>query len=532
VPDKNEIMQIAEHSAHGGYYLFVGNTLSTGILAISSIIIARLLGPADYGLFSLSIVVPSILIGLIDFGITSAITRFSAKFKAEGRDSEVRRVIKTGLLFELIVGIIASLFCLIFSDLLSTYLINRPEASFYVRIASFLILFQTLLNVLSSAFIGLDRVKANALVMVIRASTKFLLSPLLIILGFGILGALLGHILCYIIAVAAGIASLGLMLYKGHGDHGSNSSIFKTMLKYGAPLYASGLLGLFSLQYQTIIIAFFATNIEVGNFQVTTLFSTAMAILTYPFIALFPAFSKLDSQNGRLGQFFRRSVKYTAILLVPASVAIAVMSKDLIYTFFGSDYNLAPTFVAFYILLNLTAGLGSAVFGYLFNGIGRTDVNLKSSLINLLIFVPLAPLLTLSYGIMGLIGSFFISGFCSLLYVLLIAFKQIKISPDIRTSAKIYLVSAISALSLFIFLTFSPFNSILNLIVGGVIFCIIYLTFLPAVGIVNFTDIEIFRLTFQKIKSLQIILKFLLQYETKILEFKQRLSKRLETRVS
>jgi hypothetical protein len=85
---------------------------------------------------------------------------------------------------------------------------------------------------------------------------------------------------------------------------------------------------------------------------------------------------------------------------------------------------------------------------------------------------------------------------------------------------------------LFIFLTFSPFNSILNLIVGGVIFCIIYLTFLPAVGIVNFTDIEIFRLTFQKIKSLQIILKFLLQYETKILEFKQRLSKRLETRVS
>jgi len=75
--DENEVVQIAKESARGGYYLFVGNTLSTGILTVASIIIARLLGPNDYGLFSLTIAVPSLFIGLVDFGITSAITRFS-----------------------------------------------------------------------------------------------------------------------------------------------------------------------------------------------------------------------------------------------------------------------------------------------------------------------------------------------------------------------------------------------------------------------------------------------------------------------
>lgn len=526
MPHENEIMQIAEHSAHGGYYLFIGITLSTGILAISSIIIARLLGPADYGLFSLSIVVPSILIGLIDFGIPSAITRFSAKFKAEDKNPEVGNILRAGFMLEIAVGIVTSAFCFLFSDLLATYIINRPEASFYVKVVSFLILFQTVFNLVNSALIGLDRMKNSAFIMIVRAFTKILLSTVLIILGFGILGALLSHILCYIIAVAVGIASLSLMFSRNHSDYRSYSEILKTMLKYGAPLYTSGLLGLFILQYQTIIIAFFASNIEVGNYQVATLFSTAIALLVYPITALFPAFSKLDTRKEQLSQLFRRSVKYTALLLVPASVAIAVLSKDLVYTFFGSEYNLAPTFAAFYILLNLYAGLGNAVFPYLFSGIGRTDVILKASLINMLVFVPTAPLLTQSYGIIGLIMSLFMSNFCSLLYLLLTTVKKVKASLDISSSAKIYLASTISALLLFIFLGYSRFGSILNLIIGGAFFCAVYLTLLPIIGIINFTDIEIFRQVSEKIRSLRVILKFLLGYETMILQFRQKLSRR------
>lgn len=516
--DESDIVQIAEYSARGGYYLFLGNTLSTGILAISSIIIARLLGPENYGLFSLVIVVPSLFIGLVNFGITSAITRFSAKFRSEGRNPEVRSVIKTGLFFELAVGIIASIFCFLFSDVLATYLINRPEAGFYIKVASLLILFQTLFNTLSSTFLGLDNMENNAVTMTIRAVTKLLLAPSLIILGFGILGALLGHISCYIVAVMAGVAILSLKLRKNRGDHKTGSGILKSMLKYGAPLYASGLLGLFIGQYQTIIIAFLTSNTEIGNFQVAALFSTAITLLVYPFTALFPAFSRLNPKNGQLSQFFKRSVKYTALLIVPASAAIAVMSKDLVFTFFGPDFNLAPTFVAFYILMNLYAGFGSAVFGFLFSGIGRTDIVLKSSLINLLVFVPLAPLLTASYGIMGLIATLFISVFCSLLYLLLTAVKKINASLNVSASAKIYLASAISALFSLTFLSASPFGSIPNLIFGGTIFIFAYLTLLPAIGVINLTDIEIFKMMFHKIKSLWPILKLLLSYEMKVLE--------------
>ncbi|MBT0159174.1 oligosaccharide flippase family protein [Candidatus Bathyarchaeota archaeon A05DMB-2] len=516
---ENEIMQVAESSAHGGMYLFIGNALSTGILAVSSIIIGRLLGPDNYGLFSLAIVVPSLLVGLIDFGIVSAITRFCAKFRAEGNDCSVRRVVKYGIIFELIVGLIASLFCFTFSDSLSLLVINRPEAGFYVRIGSFLILFQALFNVISAAFIGLNREKINVLVMAVRAFTKFSLSPLLIIVGFGIFGALLGHVVCYVIAVAVGVVYLSLLLYKGHTDDDPSPGIFKTMLRYGAPLYISGLLGLFLLQYQTIILAHFASNAEIGNFQVATLFETAMAVLSYPFIALFPAFSKLTNENGQLGQFFRRSVKYTAMLVIPATIAIAVLANDIIYVFYGSDFTLAPTFVAFYILLNLFAGFGTSVLGYLFNGIGRTDVALKSALINFVVFLPASLILTFLFGVMGLIGSLFVCSFFTLTYSLAVTYKQVKTFPDLQSSARIYAASALSALALFGFLKISPFSSFPNLVLGCAIFFFLYLTLLPIIGVLTFTDLDLFKQLFLKIKGVRIALRLLISYETKILSF-------------
>jgi len=81
----NELVKITEDSARGGFFLFAGNALSLLTLAISSIIVARLLGPENYGLFSLSLVVPSILAGLMDLGVNPALTRFSAKLRIEGK---------------------------------------------------------------------------------------------------------------------------------------------------------------------------------------------------------------------------------------------------------------------------------------------------------------------------------------------------------------------------------------------------------------------------------------------------------------
>ncbi|MGQ9468429.1 MAG: hypothetical protein ACUVTD_01165 [Nitrososphaerales archaeon] len=65
-----------------------------------------------------------------------------------------------------------SIICFIFSDTFATYILNRPKMGFLVKIASFLILFQTVFTALNSSFIGLDKTEGSALIMNAQAIIK------------------------------------------------------------------------------------------------------------------------------------------------------------------------------------------------------------------------------------------------------------------------------------------------------------------------------------------------------------------------
>ncbi|NIM45453.1 MAG: oligosaccharide flippase family protein, partial [Nitrososphaeria archaeon] len=73
--------------------------------------VARLLGPENYGLISLSLVVPSIFAGLIDLGVNSSLIRFSASLRAEGKAQHAASMLKSGFLFKFLIGIATSAAC-------------------------------------------------------------------------------------------------------------------------------------------------------------------------------------------------------------------------------------------------------------------------------------------------------------------------------------------------------------------------------------------------------------------------------------
>ena len=100
-----DLSDITETSVRGGLVLFAGNTLSTIILAVNSVIVARLLGPEGYGRWALVLVVPSLLHGLVDVGVNAALTRFTAKLLAEGESDRAAAIVRVGLTFKLLVGI-------------------------------------------------------------------------------------------------------------------------------------------------------------------------------------------------------------------------------------------------------------------------------------------------------------------------------------------------------------------------------------------------------------------------------------------
>jgi len=492
------LSDIAKASARGSFFLFLGNTSSTIILALASIVIARLLGPENYGLYTLAMVAPSFLIALSDIGISPALTRFLARFHSESENRKVAGLIKAGIIFKSVFSLLISIMLLLLSQTIATWVLKRPSLDLLIRFTALYLVGQAIFITLDSIFIGLDKMENSALLVNIQAITKAVTSSLLVILGMGAIGAILGAGLGVLLATGTGIAMLLARIRPnlyGH-NHGENVDFFqgvRLMVPYGMPLYLSTLIISLLTLYQNFILAQFVSNIEIGNYTIAINFSILVTLVASPMAtSLFPAFSKLSVKKDRnmVDKMFKLSVKYTSLLVIPASFAVAVLSNEAVYTLYGSQYGFAPSYLALYVLSFLCTGLGMLVVGNFFNGQGDTKTTLRINLVNLGLYTPLVSVMTFLYSVPGLIASLIISQFLSAIYALFLARKKYVVTVDFTSSIRIGVAALSSALLTYLFLTLVPlFNPVYKLVVGGLLYAISFLIFAPLTGAVNISDI-------------------------------------------
>jgi O-antigen/teichoic acid export membrane protein len=106
------------------------------------------------------------------------------------------------------------------------------------------------------------------------------------------------------LAAVIGTAFVYFKCYKKLNSRSSSTSFkenLRAMLSYGSPLYISRTLSGILGTYQGMILAWFITNVAIGNFNVATNFSTIILLLTGPIsTALFPAFSTLNPSGEEI----------------------------------------------------------------------------------------------------------------------------------------------------------------------------------------------------------------------------------------
>ncbi len=520
------LKEIAGQSFRGGFTLFLGDSISTILLAVGSILVARFLSPEGYGLYSLVIVAPSILSSLIALGMDSAVINFIAKYNSKGKFKQSTSFIKVALTTRLILSFIMWLICFLSSDIVAKYFLNRPEAGFYIKLSSFLIISQGIFNILYNICVGLDKYEIGAAVKIFMSIVKSSLAPILIIIGLGVAGAVSGHVLSFASASILATSLIFLGPYKrlksaqasvGEFEN-SFTGILETMISYGLPLYVSSLLLLLADQYRLIVLAYNVSNFEIGNFQAAGNFLTLLAVISTPIAtALFPAFSKLSRESGEVEKAFQYSVKYTGMLIVPAAFLTMIMSRNFIEIVYGHRYSLAPTFLSLYSILYICSAFGSIVLDNFFNGLGETRINLKATIVYIISFIPLSMFLTYSYGVVGLIISVLTSSILKILYSLYIVERRLKISIDYRGSLGILAASAAAAILTLPLALNESMPAYANLLLGGILYLAVYITILPIVKVFQQTDIEVMRSIFQEYVILKQLANLIIEYESRLI---------------
>jgi len=468
--------EMAKVSAKGGFHLLWGLVVSTVISSIGTIIIATLLIPEDLGLYSIAVNAPNLISNFRDWGVNTAMIKYSAQYNSEGDIAKVKSVFVSGIVFELILGISLTFVSFFLSDFLAV-IMQRPTIGPLIQISSLVVLSTALMNAATAAFTGLERMHLNSIMLIIQSVVKTGLVIGLIALGLGTFGAVIGFSSAFMIAGIVG-ALLTYTVYRSLPKANTGKlellKTIKTMLRYGFPVSIGTIITGFLTYFYIWVIAFFVTdNALIGNYTIAQNFVVLISFFATPVTTMmFPAFSKLNAEKdgGTLKNVFQYSVKYASLIVLPVTVMVMSLAHPAIGTIFGNKYPDAPLFLALLSIIYLYTAIGNLSLGNLIGGQGYTKFGLKVTMLTIALGFPLSLIFTSQLGIVGLIVASSIVAVPAMLIYLRFAKRKFGVTVDWASSAKIVFSSAAAGLLTFLSVSVMPFSYPIQLLLGVVIF--------------------------------------------------------------
>ncbi|MCW4000720.1 MAG: flippase [Candidatus Bathyarchaeota archaeon] len=473
--------EMAKVSAKGSFHVLWGLVVSTLISAVGTILIAKFLGEDNMGLYTIALAAPALIATFRDWGLTTAMVKYSAQYNSQNDIAKIRSIFVSGLAFEIIVGVLLTVVSISLSGFLAN-VFSRPAIAQLIQISSLIILTSALTTTATSAFTGMERMHLNSIMMIIQSVVKTGLIIALVLLGFGTFGAVVGNIIALLIAGITGVLLMFTIyrsLPKSNGGSLELLGTIKTMLKYGLPLSIGVIAAGFLSTYYNYIMAYFVTdNALIGNYSVAQNFVVLITFFATPVTTmLLPAFSKLDftRQPDILKNVFQYSVKYAALIVMPITAMVMALSQPAISTIFQESYTQAPLYLSLLSVIYLFSAAGNLSMGNLINSQGDTRYNLKLTLLTVSIGFPLAFILISQLGIIGLIMTTIFAGIPSMLLGLRYIKNRYGVSVDWKSSTKITVSSAVAGILTFLFVEALPFSSPVRLVLGVLVFAVLFL---------------------------------------------------------
>ncbi|MHA2347246.1 MAG: oligosaccharide flippase family protein, partial [Candidatus Hodarchaeales archaeon] len=378
----NRISEEAAISVKGSLALFFGNSIALVVNAASSILVASMLTPSEYGLFTLSLVLPTFFKLFTDWGVDQALIRNIARERSQSITGNIKDIIWTGLGFKFLVSGTLSLVLYLFADVFTTFVLKRPDIGEFVRLASLLVFSQTIYTTAISILTGFEKMDKRAHLNIIHALGKGILSPLFVYMGYGVNGVVLGLLLG---SIFPSLIGLWLIIQVSRNLTSTKIKIGRiwTTLDYGAPLFIGNVITGIAIQFRGFLLSWFVPDDVIGNFGVASWFNTFTIISISSFgVALFPTFSKHDIQTKPIKTtlIFQSSIRYMTMFFIPSILLLISVSRPIISFLFGGKYPLVSFYLSLLLIPSLFIGVGSnSIFRFL-NSQGDTRATMRIQL--------------------------------------------------------------------------------------------------------------------------------------------------------
>lgn len=339
---------------------YVVFTLSKSSTLIMMMVLARLLEPAEFGLFAFALLVVNLFDYVKDLGFGASVVQ-SRRPWAE--------IAPTGLVVTIVVGVLAAGVLAAGAPALAE-VADRPDLAGPVRALAVALVISALGVIPQSALRRRLDFRGRLIPEAAGAAVKTVTAIALAVAGQGVWSLVYAQILGVIVTTALYWRAGGSGLRPGF-----DRAVFGELLRFGLPVSAVTIVayGIYNVDYLSIgsRLGDETLGLYTLAYRVPELLVLNLCIVVSD--VLFSALSRLQDESDALVRHYRAAVAWVMALAAPLGLGLMVVADPLIRTLYGERYAEAAPMLA---LISLFAVVYATSFhtGDVFKAIGRPGI--------------------------------------------------------------------------------------------------------------------------------------------------------------
>ncbi len=427
-----------------------------------------LLLPDQYGILGVAISFLSIL----SLFVTSAFPFTIAKFLSENNEDKVKhRVFKSSLAGNLSIALVLSIifYALYGFGILHLGNTYRP----FILLIILGLIFTSMGGVYTSALQGMFRFKKFGLVGIISILTKLISAVLLVLLGYGTIGAFSGLIVASMVGlILAVIFSSDFKYWKTDGWADKNIYSFALPMFFGT-FFMTLLMNLDILGVKFL-------SEKVLSDTLTGYYRSALVLAEFPVFAvgalmsaMFPYISKYSSTNNN---YSNKTLKYAILIICPVSITLFSIPSSMIALVFPPNYAAAADALGV-LALGMCLFVVITVLSGIFQAIHRPRVPAIVLILSIVVDIIALFFLVPRYGILGAAASTTIACFIGLLGLAGAYLKYGFLELDPNKVLKILISFILFGSLVFIFPHPTKFLTLVDLLASSILYVLVLFAF-------------------------------------------------------
>ena len=412
--------------ATGSVLILLGMLVARACGFLRQFLVIRMLSPASYGLFALSLTIVTIIGTLGSLGLYQGAQRFIAYNMAKDDYAKVKGTIQSSLVMATMASVVVMILAIVFAGPLASFF-AKPGLTKIVVIMAPMVPFQIISAMIMAYFLGLHKPAPNMVIQDIGFNAVSVIAILIaLLIGRSVYAPAFAMTASALLLL---LASLYVFRSRFPLDLKTTRAfpISKSLIVFSLPLLLTASLYIVMQNTDTIVVGHFLSSAQVGFYNAAFLLMGLIPIfLGAVSIIYLPVATSLRAKSAQAEslRLYRSSTRWLFILTVPLFLTFFLFPAQTLSLLFGGRYVVAST--ALWILslgafVNTFLGPNNlALIAY-----GETGMVLYGSLVAVAIDITLCVLLVPRMGISGAaIGTASALGVSNIMYSFFLWFRH------------------------------------------------------------------------------------------------------------